>query len=121
MSNRHAWWLVRPLTAHHNSTDDEFLDYIQSNYYRNTSRDAVAKVLELYPSDPGAGSPYNTGDNFTYTPQYKRMSAFQGDFIEHAPRRLFVQHLSATQPVYTYCTYTSSLFVTFTLRTLPNQ
>ncbi|KAI0682884.1 carotenoid ester lipase [Cerioporus squamosus] len=84
------------------TTDEEFLDYIHSNYYVNTSRAAVAKILDLYPSDPAAGSPYNTGDNFTYTPQYKRMSAFQGDFIEHAPRRLFVQHLAQKQPVYTY-------------------
>ncbi|RDX52231.1 carotenoid ester lipase [Lentinus brumalis] len=84
------------------TTDDEFLDYIHSNYYRNTSRDAVAKILDLYPADPTLGSPYDTGDNFTYTPQYKRMAAFQGDFIEHAPRRLFVQHLADKQPVYTY-------------------
>ncbi len=90
------------------STDEEFLNYVHSNYYRNTSRQAVAKILDLYPSDPALGSPYNTGDNFAYSPQSKRMSAFQGDFIEQAPRRLFVQHLAEKQPVYAYCT--SSLF-----------
>ncbi|RPD60515.1 carotenoid ester lipase [Lentinus tigrinus ALCF2SS1-7] len=84
------------------TTDDEFLDYVHSNYYRNTSLECVAKILDLYPSDPATGSPYDTGDNFAYTPQYKRMAAFQGDFIEHAPRRLFVQHLADKQPVYTY-------------------
>ncbi|TFK85745.1 carotenoid ester lipase [Polyporus arcularius HHB13444] len=84
------------------TTDEEFLDYVHSNYYRNTSREAVEKILDLYPSDPALGSPYNTGDNFTYSPQYKRMSAFQGDFIEQAPRRLFVQHLAEKQPVYAY-------------------
>ena len=31
------------------------------------------------------------------------MSAFQGDFIEQAPRRLFVRTLGDRQPVYSYC------------------
>ncbi|TFK85744.1 alpha/beta-hydrolase, partial [Polyporus arcularius HHB13444] len=84
------------------TTDDEFLDYIHSNYYRNTSRAAVAKILDLYPSDPAAGSPFNTGDKYAYSPQFKRMSAFQGDFFGQAPRRLFVQHLAEKQPVYSY-------------------
>ncbi|KAI0685284.1 carotenoid ester lipase [Cerioporus squamosus] len=84
------------------TTDDEFLDYVHSIFYRNTSREAVAKILDLYPSDPALGSPYNTGDDFAYSPQYKRMAAWQGDFLEHAPRRLFVQHLAAKQPVYSY-------------------
>ncbi len=87
-----------------NSTDDEFLDYIHSNYYRNTSRAAVAKILDLYPSDPAAGSPFNTGDKYAYSPQFKRMSAFQGDFFGQAPRRLFVQHLAEKQPIYSYRT-----------------
>ncbi|RPD60509.1 carotenoid ester lipase [Lentinus tigrinus ALCF2SS1-7] len=84
------------------TTDEEFLDYVHANFYRNTSREAVAKILELYPSDPAVGAPYNTGSDFAYSPQYKRMASFQGDFIEQAPRRLFVQHLAEKQPVYSY-------------------
>ncbi len=87
-----------------NSTDDEFLEYVNTNYYRNTSRAAAAKILDLYPADPAAGSPYNTGNEFAYSPQYKRMAAFQGDFFLHAPRRTFVQHLAEKQPVYSYRT-----------------
>ncbi|KAI1788051.1 carotenoid ester lipase [Ganoderma leucocontextum] len=84
------------------TTDEEFLDYINSNFYSDTPRDEVAKFLELYPADPAAGAPYNSGDNYAYSPQYKRMAAFQGDFIEVAPRRRFTQHLSKKQPVYAY-------------------
>ncbi|TBU55940.1 carotenoid ester lipase [Dichomitus squalens] len=84
------------------TTDDEFLEYINSNFYSNTPRDEVGKILELYPSDPADGAPYNTGDSFAYSPQYKRMAAFQGDFIEIAPRRLFTQYLAEKQPVYSY-------------------
>ena len=58
------------------------------------------KLLHLYPSDPTAGAPYNTGDNSVYSPQYKRIvAALQGDFIEVAPRRLFTQSLANRQPV----------------------
>ena len=84
------------------STDDEFLSYINSNFYRNTPRSVVAKLLELYPSDPALGSPFDTGDAFAFSPQFKRMAALQGDFIEQAPRRLFVQTLAKTQPVFSY-------------------
>lgn len=83
-------------------TDEEFLDYVQSVYYRNTSRAVVAPVLDLYPSDPAAGSPFGTGDEFAYTPQYKRIAAFVGDFGFQAPRRFFVQQLSGGQPVWSY-------------------
>ncbi|KAM5545370.1 hypothetical protein V8D89_000983 [Ganoderma adspersum] len=83
-------------------TDEEFLEYLETFYYQNTPTDEVAKILELYPSDPAAGAPYNTGDNNAYSPQYKRISSWQGDFIEVAPRRLFTQYLSDKQPVYVY-------------------
>lgn len=64
----------------------------------------MAKILELYPADPADGAPYNTGDSFAYSPQYKRMAAFQGDLIEIGPRRLFTRFLSDKQPVYSYRT-----------------
>lgn len=89
--------------SHEPSTDDEFLSYVNSNFFNTTPRAAVAKILTLYPSDPAAGSPFGTGDEFAYSPQYKRMSAFQGDYIEQAPRRVFVQKLAESQPVYSYC------------------
>ncbi|KAI0752323.1 carotenoid ester lipase [Daedaleopsis nitida] len=84
------------------TTDLEFLDYLNSNFYVNTSRQAVAKLLDLYPGDPAAGSPFGTGDAFAYSPQYKRMAALQGDLFQQAPRRLFVRTLSSRQPVYSY-------------------
>ncbi|KAM5545368.1 hypothetical protein V8D89_000981 [Ganoderma adspersum] len=84
------------------TTDEEFLGYINSNFFPKTPRGDVAKLLDLYPSDPAAGAPYNTGDNYAYSPQYKRMAALQGDFIEVAPRRLFTQYLANRQQVYSY-------------------
>ena len=90
------------------STDEEFLEYLETFYYQNTPADEVAKILELYSSDPAAGAPYNTGDADAYSPQYKRISSWQGDFIEVAPRRLFTHYLSDKQPVYVYRPWSSS-------------
>ena len=83
-------------------TSAEFLDYINSIHFPNTSPAAVAEILTYYPADPAAGSPFGTGEAFAYSPQYKRMSAFIGDFLEHGPRRALVQKLSEDQPVYSY-------------------
>ncbi|KAI8974028.1 carotenoid ester lipase precursor [Trametes punicea] len=84
------------------TTDDQFFDYVSSVFFPKASREAIAIILDLYPADPAAGSPFGTGDAFAYSPQYKRISAFQGDWIEQAPRRLFTRELSQKQPVYAF-------------------
>ncbi|CAE6353538.1 unnamed protein product [Rhizoctonia solani] len=50
------------------------------------------RLLEYYPEDPSAGSPYNTGnDTFGRATQYKRAASVLGDLLFEAPRRDFVQ------------------------------
>ena len=89
-------------TRNSDRTDDEFFDYVSSSFFPNVPRSNIAKLLELYPSDPAVGSPFGTGDNFTYTPEYKRMAALQGDLLFIAPRRLLTQTLAGKQAVYSY-------------------
>ena len=84
------------------STDEDFLDYVQSIFYRNTSREPVTKILDLYPSNPADGSPFDTGNNFSYTPQYKRISAVQGDLLFQAPRRLLLDTYASTHRAYSF-------------------
>ncbi|KAI0349936.1 carotenoid ester lipase precursor [Trametes cingulata] len=84
------------------TTDSEFMDYLSSNFFAKAPREEIAPLRELYPADPGAGSPFGTGDAFAYSPQYKRISAFQGDWVEQAPRRLFARELAGKQPVYAF-------------------
>lgn len=59
--------------------------------------------MELYPADPAAGSPFGTGDNFTFTPVYKRLAAFQGDFIFQATRRFLLDQRSGKQVARSFC------------------
>ncbi|KAI0827830.1 carotenoid ester lipase precursor [Trametes gibbosa] len=92
------------------TTDAQFFDYIHSNFYPNAQSDEVAPLLDLYPADPAAGSPYGTGDNFAYSPQYKRIASFQGDWIVHGPRRLFTSVVSELQPVYAFLSEGNQVF-----------
>jgi hypothetical protein len=42
----------------------------------------VNQLLEYYPADPSAGSPYNTGNNtFDKAVQYKRAASVVGDLL----------------------------------------
>ncbi|KAF8505638.1 extracellular triacylglycerol lipase precursor [Russula emetica] len=61
----------------------------------------LGKVMSLYPDDPSAGSPFNTGnETFGTGSGYKRGSAILGDLLFQAPRRLWSQTTSA--PSYAY-------------------
>ncbi|KAI0284358.1 Alpha/Beta hydrolase protein [Russula aff. rugulosa BPL654] len=59
------------------------------------------KVMSLYPDDPSAGSPFNTGnETFGLGPGIKRGFAILGDMMFQAPRRHWSQTTSA--PSYAY-------------------
>lgn len=49
-------------------TDAEAEAYIHSNYFPTLSLDDLASVFEAYPSDPSAGSPFDTGSANAITP-----------------------------------------------------
>ncbi|KAH9934448.1 carotenoid ester lipase [Epithele typhae] len=84
------------------TTEEELINYLQTEYFNHTSRAAVAHAVAQYPADPAAGSPFDTGANFTFSPEYKRMAAIQGDYFFQGPRRLFMQQLAGRQPVFGY-------------------
>ncbi|KAI9443553.1 carotenoid ester lipase precursor [Lactarius indigo] len=55
-------------------------------------------LLTHYPDDQRAGSPFDTGYNNVFSPQFKRIAALQGDFVFHSPRRLLLEKVAKTQP-----------------------
>ncbi|KAF8452562.1 Alpha/Beta hydrolase protein [Boletus edulis BED1] len=84
------------------TTNEQFLDYIQTIFLVGATEDEINSVEKLYPDDPTLGSPYSVGTNDTLTPEYKRISSFQGDFYFHVPRRYALSYLSCTQNVWSY-------------------
>ncbi|KIJ66167.1 hypothetical protein HYDPIDRAFT_87569 [Hydnomerulius pinastri MD-312] len=84
------------------TTDEQFLDYVQSNYIPAANDTQMQGIGEFYTAEPAEGSPFATGSNYTVTPQYKRISAFSGDYYFQAPRRFSLAMTSATQKVWSY-------------------
>ncbi|KAI0060995.1 carotenoid ester lipase precursor [Artomyces pyxidatus] len=85
------------------TTDQEVAAYLSEFYVRNMpNASAVDQLLQLYPSDPTQGSPFDTGVQDAITPQYKRLAAIQGDLVFQAPRRFFLQQRSSKQTTYSF-------------------
>ncbi|KAJ7888885.1 Alpha/Beta hydrolase protein [Mycena olivaceomarginata] len=79
------------------TTDDEFVDYVHSKYLPSISDTEMAEFTRLYRRslntnlnpDSQQGSPFNTGTDNQPSLEYKRLAAFQGDYIMSAPRSFF--------------------------------
>ncbi|OCH92476.1 carotenoid ester lipase precursor [Obba rivulosa] len=84
------------------TTDEDVATYLNVDGLPGLPQDQIDLILELYPSDPAAGSPFGTGDLYNITPQYKRMAAIIGDLEFHAQRRFFLNETSHSQPAWSY-------------------
>ena len=49
--------------------------------FPNSNEIDIDTLLELYPDDIAAGSPFNTGDANAITPEYMRLAAVVGDTV----------------------------------------
>ncbi|KAH9855289.1 carotenoid ester lipase precursor [Lenzites betulinus] len=84
------------------TTEAELAGYIKSNYFPDASNTTIAQLLQLYPADPAAGSPFGTGDEFAFTPEYKRIAAITGDLIFGGTRRFLLRERSGQQIARSY-------------------
>ncbi|KAL4263269.1 Carboxylic ester hydrolase [Pleurotus pulmonarius] len=84
------------------STAAQFRTYIKTFFMPQSTNTELDQVLAFYPSDLTKGSPFNTGILNALSPQFKRIAAFQGDFIFQAPRRFFLQQRSGKQNTWAY-------------------
>lgn len=89
-------------------TEPELVTYLQTFWFPGASSTDIQTLLDHYPADPAAGSPFDTGEEDAYTPEYKRIAAITGDFFFHAPRRQVLDKFSLTQPAYNFCALCTS-------------
>lgn len=113
-------------------TDAEFTQYITSVWLPGATTAAATTMHQLYPNDITAGSPFDTSILNAATSQFKRLAAFQVNYLEYcllriplivhmqgdavfqAPRRFFQQSRSGKQKQWGFCgsfLYSSSLRV----------
>ncbi|KAJ7625831.1 Alpha/Beta hydrolase protein [Roridomyces roridus] len=79
------------------STDDEYKNYIEQIWLPGASPKDLDPLYHFYPNVAAAGSPFDTGVFDALSKQFKRISAFQGDAVFQAPRRLFQKTLDGKQ------------------------
>lgn len=71
------------------STTQDLYDYFRI-YFPTVAEDKITQLVDAYPDDPAAGSPYRTGDRFNLFPQYKRLAAILGDITFTLVRRAYL-------------------------------
>ncbi|KAL6359047.1 hypothetical protein LRP88_09246 [Fusarium phalaenopsidis] len=85
------------------NTDDQWEAWLTS---LGMSANQIASLSTLYPDDPAVGIPASQIGRPAASPwglQYKRASAFAGDYQQHSGRRLLVEsYAAANLPVYSY-------------------
>ncbi|CAA7264894.1 unnamed protein product [Cyclocybe aegerita] len=86
------------------TTEEQFRQYISSVWLPRIPASELEQLWSLYPSNSASGSPFDTGEKNALTPQFKRVSAFIGDSIQHGPRRFLLQEASKRTKVWSYLT-----------------
>ncbi|KIM94535.1 hypothetical protein OIDMADRAFT_149269 [Oidiodendron maius Zn] len=84
------------------TSTDQFKNYFKSIWWPMATSEEMDCLAELYPQDPTAGSPFDTGILNSITPQYKRIAAWTGDYSFEAQRRQLLSN--APGPKWTYQT-----------------
>ncbi|KAK0212021.1 alpha/beta-hydrolase [Armillaria fumosa] len=80
-----------------NAAFDNFVNEVL-NLNRTLTPDLFAGLHQLWPAnDSSLGAPFNTGDSL-----FDRGEVWFTDEVFLAPRRLFFEHASASQPMYAY-------------------
>ncbi|KAI9457440.1 carotenoid ester lipase precursor [Lactarius psammicola] len=83
-------------------TDAQLRNYLSEFFLTDITDAEMDKLLMLYPEDVTQGSPYDTGTQNAFSPQFKRIAALLGDIVFQAPRRLLLNNLSKKQKTWSY-------------------
>lgn len=62
------------------TTDSQFKEYFQTFWWPKATDAQLERLMELYPANSAAGSPFGTGYANELLPQYKRLAALIGDY-----------------------------------------
>ncbi|BFZ53372.1 hypothetical protein PYCC9005_000395 [Savitreella phatthalungensis] len=80
------------------TTTDDLVTYINTYFFPQASRDRIQGLVDAYPNDPSAGSPFRTGPLYNIYGQYKRLAAILGDLTFTLTRRLVLNVFANNMP-----------------------
>lgn len=79
------------------STTAQLVAYLKNVFFFNANLAQLTALVNSYPDDASAGSPFGTGPLYNIYPQFKRLAAMLGDLTFTLSRRLM---LNAANQVY---------------------
>lgn len=91
------------------TTTSKLVTYLKS-YFPLASREDIQGLVDTYPVNPSAGSPFRTGPLNEIYPQFKRIAAILGDVTFTLTRRAVLSSLSTRFPSTPTYSYLSSYF-----------
>ncbi len=80
------------------TTTADIVQYLSSIFFHSASQSQLQTLVDLYPDDPSAGSPFRTGGFNNIYPQFKRLAALLGDLSFTITRRVFLSVTSTIAP-----------------------
>ncbi|KAH8599160.1 cholinesterase [Bisporella sp. PMI_857] len=90
------------------TTTAELVSYFKTILFPNVSIAEIQGLIDTYPDNPSAGSPFNTGIFNNIYPQYKRIAAIFGDLLFTLSRRVLLQIAANVNPSVPTWSYLSS-------------
>jgi triacylglycerol lipase len=70
------------------TTKEDIVEYLDQRYFLHAGREEIARLVDLYDDIEENGSPFRTGLENNWYPQFKRLSAILGDLVFTITRRL---------------------------------
>jgi triacylglycerol lipase len=90
------------------STTEGIVDYLQSLFFFDASRQQLTDLVATYQNIDEDGSPFRTGTLYNWYPQFKRLSAILGDLSFTLTRRIFLNLAIKAKPDVPFWSYLSS-------------
>lgn len=89
------------------TTDEEIVDYFSEFYFPDMPREILENLVSNYDNSTN-GSPYRTGDQWNWYPQFKKLAAILGDITFIMTRRALLFAVSVLYPNLPMWSYLSS-------------
>ncbi|EZG03171.1 hypothetical protein H106_06673 [Trichophyton rubrum CBS 735.88] len=80
------------------TTTELLVDYFSTYFFHGATKEQLRDLVDTYPDDPAAGSPFRTGKRYQLYPQFKRLAAMLGDLVFTLSRRVFLDIFSQKFP-----------------------
>ena len=80
------------------TTTADIENYLSTLYFSNATPEVIQAIVGSYPDDPAAGSPFGTGQDNNWYPQFKRLAALLGDATFTLTRRIALNITNNVNP-----------------------